>query len=218
MDKISRHIGYAVLAAAVLALGGCVTSKVDNKVAEIEGHYKYEHGWSYDLDGNCVAVVQKGTMTFYNDGYALDFATQHYVITLQNGCKAAWNYTYFSPSCWRVEGDDFYFAGTESLFNLSEDLLPIQYWNNSCDSAGIKEIVMELEQRINKSVKKNIGRETKFRYSKPTEKELVWSCTYPDGHTDTWEFRYINKATKKFRRHPYMVINSGELIEIPKCP
>lgn len=44
MNKISRHIGYAVLAAAVLALGGCVTTKVANKAAEIEGHYAYEHG------------------------------------------------------------------------------------------------------------------------------------------------------------------------------
>ena len=45
MDKISRHIGYVVLAAAVLALGGCITSKVANKAAEIEGHYAYEHSW-----------------------------------------------------------------------------------------------------------------------------------------------------------------------------
>ena len=198
-------------------MGGCVTSKVDNKVAEIEGHYKYEHGWSYDLDGNCVAVVQKGTMTFYNDGYALDFATQHYVITLQNGCKAMWTYHYFSPSNWRVEGDDFYFAGINPLFHLTKEGR-INFYDDSCDNAEIRKIAGELEYRIRTSVMKNIGRETKFRYSKPTEKELVWSYTYPDGHTDTWEFYYKSEATEEFRREPSIKIHDGIVKEIPQCP
>ena len=89
MNKISRHIGYAVLVAAVLALGGCVSTKVANKAAEIEGHYAYEHSWSYDLDGWHISVHETGTMDFYDDGTALDYAVQVYEFTwLKSGCKA----------------------------------------------------------------------------------------------------------------------------------
>ena len=217
MNKISQHIWYVVLTAAVLALGGCVSTKVANKAAEIEGHYKYEHTWCYDIDGNHVLADEEGTMTFYNDGYAIDYVRQSYVVTLQNGCKAYWTYWYFSPSNWRVEGDDFYFAGINSLFRLNKEGR-INFYEDSCDNAEIRKMAGELEDRIRTSVRKKIGRETKFRYSKPTEKELVWSYTYPDGHTDTWEFYYESEATEKFRREPSLKVYSGVVKEIPPCP
>lgn len=202
MDKISRHIGYAVLAAAVLALGGCVTTKVANKAAEIEGHYAYEHSWSYDLDGWHISVHETGTMDFYDDGTALDYAIQVYEFTLLNsGCKASRQYLYFSPSRWRVEGDDFYFSGIKDSFP------PVKLSRSGCNAVRVRDIsclseeewknVDELAKRIIKNTTVNIGKETKFHYSKPSKKVLVWTYTYSDGHTDTWEFRRLHSARKK---------------------
>ena len=45
-----------------------------------------------------------------------------------------------------------------------------------------------LARRIILNVGKGIARETKFHLDKLTPQELVWSYTYSDGHTDTWEF------------------------------
>ena len=184
MDKISRHIGYVVLAAAVLALGGCVTTKVANKAAEIEGHYAYEHSWSYD-----------------DDGTALDSAVQVYEFTLLNsGCKASRPYLYFSPSRWRVDGDDFYFSGIkESSFITwdAEVLWNIDYYTDSCLSGEELKTMRNLAERIFKNVITNIDKETKFHYSKPSKNVLVWTYTYSDGHSDTWKFRRLHAARKK---------------------
>ncbi len=46
----------------------------------------------------------------------------------------------------------------------------------------------DLARRIILNVGKGIARETKFHLDKLTPQELVWSYTYSDGHTDTWEF------------------------------
>lgn len=207
-----KHISTIVLA-VFLTLSLSIYSQNE----QIEGHYKYEHTWCYDIDGNHVLAYEEGTMTFYNDGYAIDCAIQSYHVTLQNGCKAMWTYHYFSPSNWRVEGDDFYFAGINPLFHLTKEGR-IRFYDDSCDNAEIRKTAGLLEDRIRTSVMKNIGHETKFRYSKPTEKELVWSYTYPDGHTDTWEFYYESEATEKFRREPSIKIHSGVVKEIPPCP
>lgn len=201
MNKISRHIGYAVLAAAVLALGGCVTTKVANKAAEIEGHYAYEHRWSYDLDGWHITVHETGTMDFYDDGAALDSAVQVYEFTLLNsGCKASRPYLYFSPSRWRVDGDDFYFSGIkESSFITwdAEVLWNIDYYTDSCLSGEELKTMRDLAERIFKNVITNIDKETKFHYSKPSKNVLVWTYTYSDGHSDTWKFRRLHAARKK---------------------
>ena len=207
MDKISRHIWYVVLAAAVLTLGGCVTSKVANKAAEIEGHYKYEHSWSYDLDGWHISVHETSTMDFYDDGTALDYAVQVYEFTwLKSGCKASRQYLYFSPSRWRVEGDDFYFSGIKESSFITRIPRGKFSWS-SCNVVKVRDIsclnkkkkknVDELENRIFKNVMVNIDKETKFHYSKPSKKVLVWTYTYSDGHTDTWEFHRLHSARKK---------------------
>lgn len=201
MNKISRHIGYAVLAAAVLALGGCVSTKVANKAAEIEGHYAYEHSWSYDLDGWHISVHETGTMDFYDDGTALDYAVQVYEFTwLNSGCKASRPYFYFSPSRWRVEGDDFYFSGIKESSFITW-WIPVAVGNvSSTDSCLSKEelkAMRKLADRIFKNVMVNIDKETKFHYSKPSKKVLVWTYTYSDGHTDTWEFHRLHSARKK---------------------
>lgn len=87
-------------------------------------------------------------------------------------------YFYISPSRWRVEGDDFYFSGYEASFRM--ELLEAKG-----DGCGEER---ELAERIVKKVSGSIGRETKFNMAKLTKDELVWSYTYKDGHTDTWEF------------------------------
>lgn len=191
----------------MLALGGCVSTQVANKAEEIEGHYAYEHSWSYDLDGWHISVHETGTMDFYDDGTALDYAVQVYEFTwLKSGCKASRQYLYFSPSRWRVEGDDFYFSGIKESSFITR-IPPVKLSWSVCNVVRVRDIsclsgeelktMRKLENRIFKNVMVNIYKETKFHYSKPSKKVLVWTYTYSDGHTDTWEFRRLHSARKK---------------------
>lgn len=152
-------------------LTACNNSKVD-------GHYNYQHGWNYDIAEGHVDVHETGTMDFYPDGSALDSANQIYKVTLNEGGTVTWVFNYISPSRWRVEDESFYFAGDEASFRM--ELLEAKV-----DGCGEER---ELAERIVKKVSGGIGRETKFNLAKLTKEELVWSYTYSDGHTDTWEF------------------------------
>ena len=159
-----------ILFAACL-LASCSSPKVD-------GHYTYQHGWNYDIAEGHIDVHETGTMDFYADGKALDSANQVYRVALNEGGMVIWVFNYISPSRWRVEGDDFYFLGDEASFRM--ELLEAKG-----DGCGEER---ELAERIVKKVSGSIGRETKFNLAKLTKNELVWSYTYKDGHTDTWEF------------------------------
>jgi hypothetical protein len=79
-----------------------------------------------------------------------------------------------------VEGEDFYFAGEEKTFRMEF----LETTLEGCDESQ----TTELGERILRSVRGSIGRETKFHLDELTDKELIWSYTYPDGHSDTWEF------------------------------
>ena len=164
-----KRILIALFAACLMA--SCTSPKVD-------GHYYYQHGWNYDIAEGHIDVHETGTMDFYDDGTALDSANQVYKVTLNEGGVVTWVFNYVSPSRWRVEGEDFYFAGDEGSFRM--ELLEAKG-----DGCGEER---ELAERIVKKVSGSIGRETKFHLAKLTKKELVWSYTYSDGHTDTWEF------------------------------
>lgn len=161
---------FLILFSACL-MASCSQPKVD-------GHYNYQHGWNYDIAEGHVDVHETGTMDFYPDGSALDSANQVYRVTLNEGGTVTWVFNYISPSRWRVEGDDFYFSGYEASFRM--ELLEAKG-----DGCGEER---ELAERIMKKVSGSIGRETKFNLAKLTKNELVWSYTYKDGHTDTWEF------------------------------
>ena len=147
---------------------------------QVEGHYTYQHGWNYDIDDGHVDVHETGTMDFYKDSTALDSARQVYEVTLKDGGKATWVFNYVSPSLWHVDGEDFYFAGVDETFRMEL----IENTADGCD----KDYSAELAQRMIESVGSGIAREIKFHLASLTEKELVWSYTYSDGHTDTWEF------------------------------
>ncbi|MBO4574349.1 MAG: hypothetical protein J5708_03405 [Bacteroidales bacterium] len=161
---------FLILFSACL-LASCSSPKVD-------GHYKYQHGWNYDIAEGHVDVHETGTMDFYADGSAMDSANQVYKVMLNEGGTVTWVFNYISPSRWRVEGDDFYFSGDEASFRM--ELLEAKG-----DGCGEER---ELAECIVKKVSGSIGRETKFNLAKLTKNELVWSYTYKDGHTDTWEF------------------------------
>ena len=159
----------AIFAACLLA--SCTSLKVD-------GHYTYQHGWNYDIAEGHIDVHETGTMDFYPDGSALDSANQVYRVTLNEGGTVTWVFNYVSPGWWRVEGEDFYSSGDADSFRM--ELLEAKG-----DGCGEE---LELAERIVKKVSGSIGRETKFHLASLTKEELVWSYTYKDGHTDTWEF------------------------------
>ena len=172
-----RNTLLLLLATAFFAVSCNNTSKTEPKV---EGHYTYQHGWNYDIDEGNIDVHETGTMDFYKDSTALDSARQVYKVTFNDGSKATWVFNYVSPSLWHVDGEDFYFAGVDETFRMEL----IENTADGCD----KDYSAELAQRMIESVGSGIAREIKFHLASLTEKELVWSYTYSDGHTDTWEF------------------------------
>ena len=147
---------------------------------KVEGHYTYQHGWNYDIDEENIDVHETGTMDFYADSTALDSARQVYKVTFNDGSKATWVFNYVSPSLWHVEGEDFFFAGVEETFRM-------ELVENTCDGCD-EEKSKELAQKTVEGVSGGIAREIKFHLASLTEKELVWSYTYSDGHIDTWKF------------------------------
>ena len=173
MHKTSCLFAISVLLTLVVASGSC-----GHRAPKVEGNYIYEHGWNYDINEGHIDVHETGTMDFFHGGTALDSARQVYTVTLNDGGKVKWVFNYISPSRWRVEGEDFYFAGEEDSFRM--ELL--ETVTEDCEDQP------ELASRIIKSVSGGIGRETKFHLAELSREELIWSYTYPDGHTDTWEF------------------------------
>lgn len=148
--------------------------------SKVEGHYTYQHGWNYDIDEGNIDVHETGTMDFYADSTALDSARQVYKVTFNDGGKATLVFNYVSPSLWRVDGEDFYFAGVEGTFRM-------ELIESTCEDCN-EELSKELAQKTVEGVRGGIAREIKFHLASLTEKELVWSYTYNDGHTDKWEF------------------------------
>ncbi len=166
----------AVMAFLIVAASCCMAQNTSS--AHVPGHYTYEHAFNYDLNGAHLDVYETGTMDFHPDGTALDSARQVYIATLQNGKKVTYVFNYVSPSKWRLEGEDFYFAGIKESFRMEV-------------VEGVPEA--ELAQEIIKVVSGSIDYEYKFHLDTLTEKKLQWSFTYRDGHRDTWEFYRAEK-------------------------
>lgn len=174
MNQLRRLFTVCFVVAAFLIVAvSCCT--VQNTSAKVPGHYTYKHAFEYDLDGNHFKVSETGTMDFHPDGTALDSARQVYTATLQNGKKVTYVFNYVSPSKWRLEGEDFYFAGIKESFRM--ELVESD-----------KEKEDELAQEIIKVISGSIDYEYKFHLDTLTEKKLQWSFTYRDGHSDTWKF------------------------------
>ena len=167
-----RRIRQSIACVALLLItGACCTNR--NTSPQVEGHYTYEHAFNYDLFGNHFDVHETGTMDFYPDSSALDSARQVYVATLANGDTVTWVFNYISPSCWHLEGDDFYFSGIKESFRMEV-------------AEGDKEA--ELAQKIIEVISGSINYKYKFHLDTLTEDRLQWSYTYRDGHSDTWKF------------------------------
>ena len=153
--------------AALLALTACGSQ---NPEPQPEGHYSYEHAFSYDLYGNHFDVHETGTMDFYADSTALDSACQVYTVTRSEGDTVTYVFNYVSPSRWYLDADTFHFAGIKERFRMEVD-----------DTAA-------LAQEIIKVVGGSIDYEYKFHLDTLTADKMQWSFTYRDGHSDTWEF------------------------------
>lgn len=164
---------FAVAVFLVVAASCCMAQNTSS--AHVLGHYTYQHAFDYDLDGAHLDVHETGTMDFHPDGTALDSARQVYTAILQNGKKVTYVFNYVSSSKWRLEGEDFYFAGIKESFRM--ELVESD-----------KEKEDEMAQEIIKTVSGSIDYEYKFHLDTLTEKKLQWSFTYRDGHRDTWEF------------------------------
>ena len=162
---------FAVVAFLVAAASCCMAQNTSS--AQVPGHYTYEHAFDYDLDGAHLDVHETGTMDFHPDGTALDSARQVYTATLQDGTTVTYVFNYVSPSKWRLEGEDFYFAGIKESFRME---------------VVDGEPEAELAQEIVKVVSGSIDYEYKFHLDTLTDQKLQWSFTYRDGHRDTWEF------------------------------
>lgn len=176
---LAKHLlMLSFVLATFLVLLACGGTK--QLAVQVEGHYIYQHGWSYDIAEGHIDVHETGTMDFYHDGTALDSARQNYSITLKDGGSMLLVFNYISPSRWRAECEDFYFAGIAESFRMTLiDVITVR-----CDNT----LTTDLARRIIFNVSKGIARETKFHLDKLTPLELIWSYTYNDGHTDTWEF------------------------------
>lgn len=171
-------IGAIIL--AVIAMIACKSGKTTTPSPQVEGHYIYEHAFNYDLSNNHLEVQETGTMDFSSDGTALDSARQVYTATLEEGCTATYVFNYVSPSRWKLEGEDFYFAGIKENFRMELTNITTE----GCDSIR----AAELAQEIVKVVSGSIDYEYKFHLDTLTTEKLQWSFTYRDGHSDTWEF------------------------------
>ena len=161
--------------------GGQDKSRVggEESVARVEGHYDYEHSWDYSIPEGHLYVYEEGIMDFNEDGTALDSARQEYKIEFADGDSVLFSYIYISPSRWRLEGDDFYFSGIKEKFRMEL---------NADMKLVAQDTVMAIAKRTYESVRNGIDREIKFHMDTLTTNQLVWSYTYSDGHTDTWEF------------------------------
>lgn len=158
----------------------CTSVNAIAQSAQVEGHYIYEHAFNYDLMKCHIDVHETGTMDFASDGSALDSARQVYTATMEDGCKVTFVFNYISPSRWRLEGEDFYFAGIKESFRMKL----IETDAGNCDS----ERADNLAQEIIKVISGSCDYEYKFHLDTLTEKKMQWSFTYRDGHSDTWEF------------------------------
>lgn len=168
---------FYMIAAVLLAASCCGTKK--GAASLIPGHYAYQHGWEYETKEGYVSVHETGTMDYCKDGTALDSACQVYTVTRPDRSVYTITFNYVSPSRWRAEGEDFYFAGIADSFRM--EVLDIQGPDKAWGD--------KFAHRMMKNVGSTIDRETKFHIARLTRREFVWSYTYPDGHTDTWEFR-----------------------------
>ena len=169
--RIIRQFGFL----AVVLFIACACN--NQKAPQVEGHYTYQHGFNYNLDGNHLEVSETGTMDFFAGGAALDSARQVYTATLVDGGTEKWVFDYVSPSRWRLEGEDFYFAGIKDDFSM-------KVIEGDPDA--------ELAQRIIEVVGGSIDYEYKFHLDTLTTDLLKWSFIYRDGHSDTWEFNRSN--------------------------
>lgn len=177
MQQISDMRRILLVLLTAIAVVSCKNTQRD---VQVEGHYTYQHGWNYDINEGNIDVHETGNMDFYADSTALDSARQVYVMTFNDGGKATWVFNYVSPSTWRVEDEDFYFAGVEESFHM-------ELVESTCEDCN-EELSRELAQKTVEGVRGGIAREIKFHLDTLTDKELVWSYTYKDGHTDKWEF------------------------------
>lgn len=179
MRPISKHITTVSVFVAILTmLCSCRTSR--QPAAQVEGHYQYQHGWSYDVPEGHITVHETGTLDFHHDGSGLDSARQVYVMTLNDGGKITWVFDYINHSRWRLEGEDFYFVGVPELFRMEVTETVLE----DCDPHRAD----KLAQGITKFVHTGIAQEVKFHLAKLTKRKMMWTYTYPDGHTDTWTF------------------------------
>lgn len=173
---MKTKIYFFILLFVLCGLASCGSSDRMG-TAPVTGHYTYQHGWHYDILEGHVEVTESGTMDFNADGTALDSACQVYTVALAEGDTVVITYNYISPSLWRLEGNDFYFRGVDSLFSME-----------TVDIRGNASVADELSRRFVSSVSGSIGRETKFVLADLSSDRLVWSYRYADGHCDTWLF------------------------------
>ena len=159
-----------LLATLLIMLCACGTRHAD---PQIEGHYTYQHAFSYDMDGCHFDVSETGTMDFYADSTALDSARQVYVVTLPDSSTTTWVFNYISPSRWHLASDTLFFAGTKDGFRM--ELME-----------GDRE--SEMAHKVIDTYSGGIDYQYKFHLDTLTAERLQWSFTYRDGHSDIWEF------------------------------
>lgn len=179
MNQLRRlfTVSFVIAVFLIVAVSCCLAQHTSDKVP---GHYTYEHAFNYDLKGAHLDVHETGTMDFYPDGTALDSARQVYTATMEDGCEVTFVFNYVSPSHWRLEGEDFYFAGGKETFRM--ELMETDA--GKCDPIRAE----KLAQEIIKVISGSCDYEYKFHLDTLTDQKLQWSFTYRDGHSDTWEF------------------------------
>lgn len=161
--------------------------------AQVPGHYTYQHGWDYPVKEGHLTVHETGTMDFDANGTACDSACQTYRLDRPDGSSVTWVFNYVSPSHWRVEQEHFYFAGEKSTFRME-----LCSFEGTTDSVWARSYA----EGLITPVRQHIDRETRFHLDRSDAEQLVWSLTYPNGHTDHWYFF-------RYREHDLPITNFG---------
>lgn len=174
-----KRLVFFILAAGAL-FAACNTKPAE---PQVEGHYTYEHAFSYAMNGNHFDVQETGTMDFYADSTALDSARQVYTVTRPEGYTVTFVFNYVSPSRWSRDGEDLYFAGDKESFRME-----CREIRGGIDSDMYDFDPQALSQYIVSIVSGSIDYQYKFHIDTLTADKMQWSFTYRDGHSDTWEF------------------------------
>ena len=187
-----RQLFCAALLALLPTLLHCQIQKPEER--HIPSHYVYTHSWDYAApDGNgTIHCDETGTLDFYADGTYADTALQHHYLRTKVRESEGWraetseaetyqfDFMYYCQGRWRVENGKFLFCELAEGFDMVLQ-------NDSTD-----QWTTYYADLIEKKTLPNSSRWFTFDIERLDEEWFIWTYTYPNGRTDSWEMKRSN--------------------------